>query len=74
MGTEMRSVRSFSDVKALMGMVNTHKALCALNDAVEERFLLQQLSMTDEDWDEWTLLVKRKADQIEQQSEEHKFA
>ena len=68
MGTEMRSVRSFSDVKTLLGMVNTHKALCALNDVVEERFLLQQLSMTDEEWDEWTVLLKQKSDQIEQQS------
>lgn len=59
-------LRTFDDVKAAVDKVATHKALCALNDAVEDRYMRnqQQLAMTNEDWDEWTLLVKRKTAQF----------
>lgn len=64
-------LHTFADVKAMLEKVSSHKALCALNDAVEQRFMRdqQQLTMTDADWDEWTLLVERKAAQFEHQDD-----
>lgn len=60
-------LRSFADVKALLGQVSTHQGLRALNDAVDERFLRdrQQLTMTNADWEQWTVLVARKAAQLD---------
>lgn len=63
-------LRTFADVKAMLDKVPSHKALCALTDAVDERFMRdqRQLTMTDADWEEWTVLVARKAAQFEPQA------
>lgn len=58
-------VTTFADIKATLVQVTTHQALCALNDDVERRFNAMQLSMTDADWQEWTLLVAGKASQLD---------
>jgi hypothetical protein len=51
----------------MLDEVTTHKGLCALNEAVDERFMSdrQQLSMSDAEWEQWTLLVAKKAAQLE---------
>lgn len=59
------SVTTFADIKALLVEVTTHQGLCSLNDDVERRFNEMQLSMTDADWKEWTLLVAGKASQFD---------
>lgn len=59
------AVTTFADIKAMLVQVTTHQALCALNDDVERRFNAMQLSMTDADWQEWTLLVAGKASQLD---------
>lgn len=56
---------TFSEIKAMLLEVTTHQALCALNDDVERRFNAMQLSMTDADWKEWTLLIAGKASQVD---------
>lgn len=56
---------TFSEIKALLVEVTTHQGLCSLNDDVERRFNEMQLSMTDADWKEWTLLVAAKASQVD---------
>jgi hypothetical protein len=60
-------MNTFADVKAMLDRVPDFKALCALNDAVEEQFASdrQQLVMTDADWHEYTALVARRASQFE---------
>lgn len=59
---------AFNDVKAMLEVVQTHEELCALNVAVEERFVRdqQQLVMSDAEWHEYTSLVAIKASQISQ--------
>lgn len=59
---------TFNDVKAMLWAVQTHEELCALNDAVEERFVRdqQQLAMSDAEWHEYTSLVTVKASQLGQ--------
>lgn len=61
-------LRSFVEVKAMLDKVSTHKDLCALNAAVDGRFMSdrQQLTMSDEDWEQWTVLVAKKAAQLEE--------
>lgn len=58
---------SFVEARAMLDKVTTHKGLCALNAAVDERFLSdrQQLTMSDAEWEQWTLLVTKKAAQLE---------
>lgn len=60
-------MNTFADVKAMLNRVPDFKGLCALNDAVEERFASdrQQLVMTDADWHEYTALLARRASQFE---------
>ncbi|TXT24397.1 MAG: hypothetical protein FD131_4994 [Rhodocyclaceae bacterium] len=60
-------LRSFVEARAMLDKVTTHKGLCALNEAVDERFMSdrQQLSMADAEWEQWTLLVAKKAAQFE---------
>lgn len=50
--------------------ITTHEALCALNDAVQERFVKdqQQLTMSDADWQAYTDLLRVKVTQIERGS------
>ena len=59
-------LRTFSDVRAMLGRVTSHKELAALNDAVDERFMRdrQQLVMSDADWEQWTRLVREKSAEI----------
>lgn len=65
------NLHSFSDVKAMLCEVRSHKELCALVEAVDERFVAdqQQLKMTDEDWIEWTSMVASKAATFESRDE-----
>ncbi len=60
-------LNTLADVKVMLDRVPDFKALCALNDAVEERFASdrQQLVMNDADWHEYTALVARRASQFE---------
>lgn len=60
---------TFADVKAMLEQVSSHKELCALNDAVTERSYRdhQPLTLTDEEWEEFTLAFRRKASQFEDQ-------
>ena len=50
----------------MLNQVTSHKELCALNDAVDERFMRDrpQLKMSGADWVEWTRLVREKSAQI----------
>ncbi len=61
-------LRTFADVKAAIAKVGTHASLEALNDAVNDRFWSdrQQLSMTDADWEQMTVLVANKQAQLGQ--------
>lgn len=58
---------SLIDVKARLERVKSIADLCALNEWVEEMYAKdqQQLVMSDAEWDEYTLLFKRKHAQIE---------
>lgn len=58
---------TFADVKTMLEKVATSDALRALNDAVEARFMRdeQQLIMSDAEWEAYTVLLARRADQVE---------
>lgn len=64
--SEYGDLRTFADVKALLDAVATHVDLCSLNDAVTELSHRdeQPLIMTDNEWNEFTRLVVRKASQL----------
>lgn len=66
-------LHTFADVRAMVDKVASHKALGALNDAVQERFMRdqQQLTMTDGDWTEWTALIAHKAGELERMQAAH---
>lgn len=60
-------LRTFADAKVMLDAVTTHHDLCALNDAVTEGSYRdeQPLTMTDEEWGEFTRLVRLRASQLE---------
>lgn len=57
----------FENVVAMLGEVTSLRELCALNEAVDARFLrdCQQLSMSDTEWEDWTLLLAKRAAELE---------
>lgn len=61
-------LRTFADVKAAIATVGTHAALEALNDAVNDRFWAnqQQLTMSDPDWEQMTVLIANKLAELGQ--------
>lgn len=59
---------SFADLVAALGKVASHQELCALNEAVDARFLKdrQQLYLSDSEWMDWTLMLAQKATALNQ--------
>lgn len=62
-------LRTFADVTAMLEQVPSHKELCELNDAVTDMSWRdqQQLILTDQEWETFTMAVARKASQFEHQ-------
>lgn len=60
---DYEALHTFGDAQAQLSTVATHQALCALVEAVDERFIRDrpQISMSDADWVQWTTLVANKA-------------